>query len=423
MIFIKRLEVRNFKSFKKIDMELGDLNIIIGANAAGKSNFVSIFRFIKDIRTSGLDNAISLQGGVEYLRNMNIKASENLSIKIAYSSKYNIPNNSIYKIKNDDKFKFIIHEIAYEFALKFNKKGTGFSIAKDMLEYTITYQTLEEKEKLGKVFMLNENGKLKIKYKNIPEDIKRPITRYLIPSFANRIKLEKHDLLMSKDYLLAYPFLFNRNVFDVSDIGIYDFDPKLPKKATPIAGKAELEEDGRNLSIILKNIVENKTKRKNLFAIVGDMLPFVKDVNIERLADKSILFSLKESYFSKQYIPASLISDGTIDVTSLVVALFFERKSFLIFEEPGRNIHPSLISKLVGLFRETSSRTKKNPKQIIVTTHNPEFVKYSNIEELLFVSRDENGFSTINRLKDREDIAAFLKNETGIDELYVQNLF
>ena len=84
---IKRIEVKNFKSFKDLRVDLGRFNVLIGANASGKSNFVSIFRFLRDIVIWGLDNAVSLQGGVEYIRNINISSNEDLYIKVALSNK------------------------------------------------------------------------------------------------------------------------------------------------------------------------------------------------------------------------------------------------------------------------------------------------------------------------------------------------
>jgi len=65
---------------------------------------------------------------------------------------------------------------------------------------------------------------------------------------------------------------------------------------------------------------------------------------VEKFADKSLLFKLKESYNKKQYLPASLISDGTISITALIIALFFEKRPLTIIEDPERNIHPYLIS-------------------------------------------------------------------------------
>jgi len=67
---IKRLKATNFKSFKDLDVSLGPFNVIIGANASGKSNFVDLLRFLRDIAREGFGNAVSLQGGMDYLRNV-----------------------------------------------------------------------------------------------------------------------------------------------------------------------------------------------------------------------------------------------------------------------------------------------------------------------------------------------------------------
>ena len=67
---IKKIKISNFKSFQNLEVEIGKFNLLIGANASGKSNFIQVFKFLRDIIQHGLDNAISLQGGVEYFRNV-----------------------------------------------------------------------------------------------------------------------------------------------------------------------------------------------------------------------------------------------------------------------------------------------------------------------------------------------------------------
>ena len=414
---IKRIEVKNFKSFKELKINLGKFNVIIGANASGKSNFVHIFEFLRDITISGLDNAVSLQGGVKYLRNMNIGASEPLSIKVVFDQEFTWlvrqTKASLIGIKT--------YETTYEFALGFNKSGSGFRIVKDELIQKCKFFRLERKERKieekeilgeGEIIVSRGNGRVKPDL-NIPPKV--PLKKEdIFPPFLREEKLPKHTLLLETPYFFISPL---EDIF--SETSIYDFDPKLPKKATPITGKAELEEDGNNLSIILKNITENREKRRKLFNLVKDLLPFVEDVDVEKFADKSLLFKLKESYFKTQYLPASLISDGTINMTALIVALYFEKKPFVIIEEPERNIHPSLISKVVEMMRDASQTQEK---QIVVTTHNPEFVKYAGLENILLVSRNEDGFSTISRPADKEEVKIFLKNDIGIEELYIQNL-
>jgi hypothetical protein len=72
----------NFKSFRHLDIRLDNLNVLIGANASGKSNFVQLFAFVRDVVESGLENAISIQGG-EYLCNINRAADTNVTIELA----------------------------------------------------------------------------------------------------------------------------------------------------------------------------------------------------------------------------------------------------------------------------------------------------------------------------------------------------
>ena len=102
-MIINQIEVRNFKTFRYQKIALGNFNVLVGANAAGKSNFLQIFQFISDITQHGLNNAISMQGGIEYLRNTNLGDQDNLTLKIIMG-----PNSLL----------------TYEFALKFaHQKG------------------------------------------------------------------------------------------------------------------------------------------------------------------------------------------------------------------------------------------------------------------------------------------------------------
>ncbi|MDO9098640.1 MAG: AAA family ATPase, partial [Candidatus Methanoperedens sp.] len=133
--------------------------------------------------------------------------------------------------------------------------------------------------------------------------------------------------------------------------------------------------------------------------------------------DRSLIFKLREIYSENQYLPASFLSDGTIYITALIIALYFDSKPIIIIEEPERNIHPYLISRLVNMMKEVSEE-----KQIIVTTHNPEVIKHAGLENIYLVSRDKEGFSTISKPSEKEEVKIFLENEMGIEELYIQNL-
>ncbi len=101
----------------------------------------------------------------------------------------------------------------------------------------------------------------------------------------------------------------------------------------------------------------------------------------------------------------------------MIIALYFEEKPFIIIEEPVSHIHPFLIARLMRMMKEASEK-----KQVMITTHSTEVVKYSVPDDLLLISRDSEGFSIISRPGDTEEVRTFLANEIGIEELYVQNL-
>ncbi|RCW57365.1 MULTISPECIES: AAA family ATPase [Halanaerobium] len=420
---IKKIKVSNFKSFKELEVNLKQFNVFVGANAAGKSSFIQIFDFIRDIIRSGLSNAISMQGGVEYLRNINIGDQEPLKVEIIFDR----PNiQKIEKENNDNLLCREAYESKYQFKIDFN--GEDYIVKEDQLTLKFKYHEIEKKnqiaektrrqKEMGEVILtlLKEDNNLDIKIDKdtLKTDQIKINKDNILPSFVEEISLSDKELILET----PFAFIIERSLKEIlGGISIYNINPLLSKKATPITGKAELEEDGENLAIVLKNIIENPEKARKFSNIVKDILPFVKNIDIEKFADKSLLFKLKEEYSQKDYIPASILSDGTISTIALIIALYFEEKKIAIIEEPERNIHPHLISKLVDMFIDASKH-----KQILITTHNPELIKYIDLQDLFLVHRDTSGFSKITKPVENKEVKIFLENDMGIDDLYIQNL-
>lgn len=415
---IKKLRISNFKTFKNVSIELDKYGVLIGANASGKSNFIQIFKFLRDIVNYGLENAISLQGGIEYLRNLKLGSTIKFSLGIVADAFGGFAQST----KGGKAIGIETNEFEYYFSLAFKEAGSGYDITADRITQQVDFvefrsgkEGFQDRKKIGpgKIIVSKSGGKFDVQVKK-PDKLPIKFTKEDIfpPFFIEEMKDPKSLLIERGVYPATYML---RDVFD--DVAIYDFDPKLPKKAVPFTGKAELEEDGSNLALVLNRLIRDEEKQRKLSNLIKDVLPFVNDLAIEKFADKSLLFKLSEKYIEQEYLPASLISDGTINVTALIVGLFFETKALTIIEEPERNVHPSLISKMVGMMRDAS-----NSKQIIVTTHNPEIVKHAGLENLYLVSRDREGFSRIYKPSEKEELKIFLENEMGIDELYAEDL-
>jgi predicted ATPase len=416
---INRIHVENFKSFSEIDVDLTRFNVVIGSNAAGKSNFISIFKFLRDIARHGIVNAIAMQGGVEYIRNAKISTARDLVIKVHYQ-----PDRTLEVVdgKGDGLTLLGLRacESTYEFALRFDGSVDGFTIVKDKLVIgcevtgcTRTGTTVSETAPIGRGFLTVSNDGGEIKYNaSIPEGC--PLTQDdIIPVFFRGKRLPEQTLLLESIY--GYPLPHSEKFFD--KVAVYDIDPKLPKKGVIISGRRELEEDGSNLALVIKSITENPEKKRKFANLLRDVLPFVEDFSVRKFMDVSLILTLRERYVKSYELPASSLSDGTIAIFARIIALYFEEKPFIIIEEPVSHIHPFLVARLMAMMKEASEK-----KQVMVTTHSTEVVKYASLDDILLISRDSEGYSVISRPGDKEEVRTFLENEIGIEELYVQNL-
>ncbi len=398
---VTRIKASNFKSFKDIDIRLNKFNMLVGANASGKTNFIQIFKFLRDLTNHGLENAVSMQGGVEYLRSINIGASENLDISFEYIFEKNI------KVKN---IWIHIKSCEYNLSIKFTKKGCF--IQQEFIKLNCERWS-NDKNILGRGYieLIPDSKKIKIN-----SDIKDsndndiPIADYPPFNILNSI--------YSPDTFLRVTLFILGSVDFLNNISFYDIDPKLPKKAAPISGKIDLEEDGSNIALVMKHLFGDKEKKRKFSNLINDILPFVEDVGVEKFADQSLLFTLKENYFKKEFMPASLVSDGTINIAALIVALYFSKNGFTVIEEPERNMHPKLMSKLMSFMKDASEN-----KQILITTHNPELVKYADINDLLLVSRGKDGYSNVTCPSEIEDLHHFLENDIGLGEIHTDDLW
>jgi len=67
---IKRIQIRNFKSLRDVDVEMGRTNVLVGPNMSGKSNFIDAFKFLIDLLipgpgVHGVPNAVMKRNGFQ----------------------------------------------------------------------------------------------------------------------------------------------------------------------------------------------------------------------------------------------------------------------------------------------------------------------------------------------------------------------
>lgn len=419
---ITKITADNYKSFNSLEVNFDDFTLIIGANAAGKSNLMSLFKFIKDIMIEGLDNAIALQGGIEYLSNAN--ADKGKPIKIGFI----LALNEHWLMRSTETLLIKPIEISYLFEITPNKRGKKFNVSHD--ELTIKYECFErikdisnkkpynkslnefcsysliKKSKQSKYEIVREFSNEGFKDKNINMIFRN--VEYLLESLY---QTKREILLFRLSYFLP-PLFSEENL-----IKVYDFDPQKLKRPCTVSARKVLESDGSNLAASLQSVLKSKDEYAKFIGLLNNSLPFVNKLVVERNYDPSYSYKIGEKFSNKSFY-ANFLSDGTVSIIAIIIALYFQEQSdIVIIEEPERNIHPKLLSSVVQMAKDVAQN-----KQVIFTTHNPEILNNANLESIRFVQRDKFGYSIISKPADSDRVKTFISNELGLSDLFLQNL-
>ncbi|MCW5935491.1 MAG: AAA family ATPase [Fimbriimonadia bacterium] len=407
---INQLTIHNFRSFRHVDIALKPMSVIVGANASGKSNLVQLFRFLRDLAREGLANAVSLQGGADYLLNLQLGKQEPLKVSLKAA-------NSVALSQKGTKKR--VEKIEYSLELRFNASDNQFEFQREEVLFEASAPS-SKKSSNGSIFPSS------FKVVRVGGDVS------IEPFIVEDSRISRRVMTIPRDYsvlqLIPYPIAPLMSKIESSEgahihtlfknISIFDFYPKMLKQPAPVRSRASLEEDGSNLAIVLEELLRNEESRLILLNALEYFLPFITDIQVQHSTDRSVLIQLAEKYHGQKLLPALLLSDGTLEILAIIIALRFSSiSSPAVFEEPERNLHPSLVSRLVGMFQEESKT-----RQVIFTTHNPEVLRHTHIDSLFLVSRDKDGFSAVTRPAERERVQVFLKNELGLDDLFVDNL-
>ena len=441
---ITKLTVENFKSFDKLEVELRPFNIVVGSNASGKSNFLDVFRFLRDIADDSLRSAVGLRGGGEALRNFNLDTNEILRICVETDD----IQRHLVGVGPDGVGVFGMerNRTIYELSIKFDESDTGFEVIMDRmteqfrllelgfaegehdpqailwdfgkLAYPESVPPLEftELRDFGPGEALHQHaGGLFECFITLPDGV--PLSDEDIGVVPGNVMSfgDHHEVILERTFR---PALLPGAANSLVHISAYDFDPRKARQAVPPTGSQVLDPSAENLSVVLREILRRPESNIRLINLVSELLPFVRGLEVEEFGFGHLIMTLTERFSDKGYrLPAAFASDGTIACLALVIALYFQESAVAIFEEPDRHIHPHLSGRVMQLMNEVTDEM-----QVIVTTHNPELLRHANLEDILLVTRDSDGHSQVTRPSDSEVVRHFLQSELGVEDLFTQDL-
>ncbi|MCC7430699.1 AAA family ATPase [bacterium] len=348
MIF-SRLELKNWRNFAKVNVELVDRVFIVGPNASGKSNLLDVFRFLRDIVKvgGGLQEAVNIRGGVSKIRCLSARKEPDVEIYVTITDENNEKNiwkyelgfgqtrGGVIKSKAKIKFEKITNLVTNEIEL--NRPNEDDKKDERLLEYT-------HLEQIG----------LNAKFREIADFFQSISYLHIIPQ------------------LLRDTNSFSKN--NKEDFYGRDFIERINK--TP------------------KNI-RNSYLKKIEQALTSALPQFQ---NLGLIKDKMGIPHLKAGY--KHWRSEAVkqqedqFSDGTLRLIGLLWALQDGNKPILL-EEPELSLHTEIVRLLAEIIAKLQ---KKRKRQVFLTTHSYDLLSNKGIgsEEILVLEPTKEGTEVKN---------------------------
>lgn len=335
---LNKIKIENFKSIRKVDLELKNINILIGANGAGKSNFIQFLELLHSIGAYNLQYYVAKKGGANDLLHFGRKHSDSIKGEFEF-------DKNAYKMELTaaDKDVFFI-------------KYEGFDVDKGRNSEYLFYESIGGS---WETTAYEEYGDGKENYFTV---------------------LELKDLRV-------YHF--------------HDTSSNAPvKMASNIDDNKFFRQDASNLAAFLYRLQEkHKEHFKKIENTIRLIAPFFKRFQLEpsRLNEEKIKLEW-EHVNSDEYFNANHLSDGTLRMICLIT-LFLQPEPYktIIIDEPELGLHPAAIELLAALIRSAAAQER----QVICSTQSVTLLNKFEPEDIIVVDR-ANGESHFRRLVSSE---------------------
>ena len=357
---LDKLTIRGFKSIRELkDFDLKNLNILVGANGAGKSNLISFFRMLQSLIEGTLSDYVRESGGIGDLLYNGRKATKQMEFETRFGPR------------------------GYRFKLM-PGPGEGFALTDEARYY--------------------EHGSTGWWNLGSSED-----------NFSLLVKEAKGKSTYDSKYSIpVYEAISSWKIYH-----FHDTSSTAPMRhAEIVEDNKVLRYDASNIAPFLLRLRDkNNPYYDEILNSCRLVAPFFDDflLDPQQLGPKtkvSLTWKTKNSDYPMQ--PYHL-SDGSIRFICLATALLQPNPpSTIIIDEPELGLHPEAIRILGELIEDAAKRT-----QIIVATQSPLLLDQFAIEDVIVVNRKE-GRSTFERLNPK-DFNEWLE-DYSVGELWTKNV-
>ena len=358
---IDHITIRGFKSIAALEkLELRPINLLIGANGSGKSNFIGLFAFLHEIREGRLQKYVRTNGGAEQLLHFGSKETQEIHVHVSFDNERN-------------QYGLTLEPTTEDLLLPADERAYFW----DKSQYPSPYDTVLSARDKGREAGISD------------------------PEATRTARFVRDDLARWRLY------------------HVHDTSASSPMRKTARLDDNELlRADGSNLPAFLYRLQETHADAYRLIRrTTQQVAPFFDSFHLrpDPLNEETIKLAWRHGE-SDQYFGAATLSDGTLRFIALAT-LFLQpkelRPSVILVDEPELGLHPHAITLLASLIKQAAADT-----QVIVSTQSSLLLDHFEPEDVLVAER-KRGATQLRRL-DSAGLGDWLE-EYGLGQLWEKN--
>ncbi len=392
------IKIEGFRSFKRVELEMPRLAVLIGPNGGGKSNFLDLLMLMTEAGDGKLANGVLNRSGFPSIA---FGFDPSREVRIELRLKEVMPRWKLGRVPGrDDKALDVIFKMAAR------DYGSVAQVTEELVRQESAMEPslsadIVSRGPAGAVFRgPGESGAVTDQRRNVSP------TELAISQVKDPTKYPAASAVL--DQLGRWTFY--RDI----DVG-----PESPvRQPALLRSDIRLLPNGSNLSSVFHAIQqEHSNEWPEILEIMNTAYPdFVKLSVPAGGGDGKVILRWFERLYDKEGVSANLLSDGTLKLLCLIAILMNPDPPPLIcIDEPELGLHPDWIKLVAEMMQSAAART-----QLIVATHSPQIVASLDPEQVI-VAEKENGETSLRRLE-RPDLEKWLK-DFNLSDLWLAGHF
>ena len=366
MAKLKSITISGYRSLKHAELDIRPLNVLIGANGAGKSNVVSFFKVLNKLMAGRLQQYVASTGHASSNLYFGPKVTPQLEAKLQFEMDSGYINTYRMQLSH-----------ASGDTLIFTDEFLSFQSQEFTSPMEWNFTPGHSETRIGE--MVNKPG---------PSGKTARVFRHLLNNCR------------------VFHFHDTSSTARICNFGY-------------VGASSPLLSDAGNLAAVLFRLESDKPDEfRRIVDTIRQIAPFFEGFALKPTGpgDKEIILNWRHGESDMIFGPHQL-SDGTLRAICLVALLMLptnELPILVAIDEPELGLHPYALHILASLCQSASTRS-----QILISTQSSAFVSCFDPEHIVVVER-ENRSSVLNRLN-KNDLEGWLE-DYSLGEIWEKNI-